>query len=615
MTRRKSVCTMWTLVLIVVVLLCSFVNSRPQDKLSSSTTIALGATDNDLRYRQNNVSLSSLLPNVISIHNNSNHTVSSKYSYINISEGGNLSNTRIINNSKSEKNKENDRINSIALGKILNEKIIVETINRTGKSISANTKIQKNKPKTRPKKIKPKVIKTDFESKPIRKVITKWIDQTKDLIPETTTSLKDRDKVTFTTFDEKSNIVKELKRKPQDDDVNYKKYSKPKPHNSDVNKVYSNHVHILEYPFPNQNYFHTTQPTPTPIITNVGYPKPWHHNRKPTTKPKPIQEYTYNHPNYEVNTFPPTNAYTEKIIIRPDEYSGASEDCPTIYLTLNNTFQGQAKEACPDLNIAVNTNVINKNVVVESEEESPENIFANAFGLPLGGDITEDSDSGNNEYFDSNEKPEQESASIENESLGYNAANAVQSESSEIGGYGAPSQIASAAISKPHRPSYHKDDDLFNFNSLFDLFKPAANVLGWFTSISPLSVGLFPLLLTPLAFLFAGSGLAALFTPWLLPLGREAPKIVHVYKPHWYWDDKAKSWHSNTSPSNRRWQPDARNSKEMIETIKPTILSNLKDLITLLSKKVQEKEVNNVPQTVVRKNKRRKRENWSIHIK
>lgn len=624
MTRRKSVCTKWTLVILLVVL-SSIVSSRPQDSSQEPIITNLGA-DNELRYRHSNVTISNKLPRVISINSNISGSLNAYniadtninyYNRTNVTDLVN-SNTetklKIKNTTRFGSDALNSNYNNIALIEILG-KLLQRPTNRTGRIITTKTKNQKLKSKTRSRNNKPKVLSNDFESKSsIRKVISKWTDQTKDLIPETTTSSKNHDKINFVSFDDKFNVKKESKK--QHNNVNRKKFNKPKPQSSNENKVYSNHVHILEYPFPNHNsYFHTTQPTPTPIITNVGYPKPWFQNKKPTPKPKPIQDYTYNHPNYEVTTFPPSNGYTEKIIIRPDEYSGAADDCPTIYLTLNNTFQGQAKETCPDLNIAVNTNVINKNVIVESEEDTPDGNFPDFFGLPFGDDLTTD-DSSNNEYLDSDETPEQESASVESESLNYNAANAIQSESNEVGGYGSPSQISSAAIAKPHRPSIHKDDDFFSFTSMLDFFRPAVNVLGWLTSINPLSIGIIPLLLTPLAFLFAGSGIAALFSPWFLPLGREAPKVVQVYKPHSYWDDTAKSWHSNAFPPNRKWQNEARDSKELlIDSIKPAILSNLKDLITQLKQKVNQKELYKESNTFIRKNRRRKREIWSFRVK
>ncbi|KAJ0175947.1 hypothetical protein K1T71_008121 [Dendrolimus kikuchii] len=54
MTRRKSVCTKWTLVLIVVVY-CSFVNCRPQDSSSSPMITTLEATDTNLSKSSTNL--------------------------------------------------------------------------------------------------------------------------------------------------------------------------------------------------------------------------------------------------------------------------------------------------------------------------------------------------------------------------------------------------------------------------------------------------------------------------------------------------------------------------------------------------------------------------------
>ncbi|XP_068631527.1 mucin-4-like [Battus philenor] len=257
--------------------------------------------------------------------------------------------------------------------------------------------------------------------------------------------------------------------------VTKKVYYKPRPHSEHYPTNPPNIQYIDNIYTPTRPTYVFTTPTPTPIITNVGYPPPWpqqnYHVIQPvTTTQRPIRvtkpandHYNYhnnvnNYPqypvnNFEVTTFQPTSAYTDRIIIRPEEYSASPDDCPTIYLSLNNTFQGQGKEACPDLNIAVNTNVINKNVVIESEEDT-DNSFVGAFGVPL----MDDSESGdnNNDYSESaDDEEENESASIEGAAMTNYNANTAQ-ESAEPGNFASPSSALST-VSTPGRPRENRN--------------------------------------------------------------------------------------------------------------------------------------------------------------
>lgn len=658
MTRRKSVCLKWTLVLLVVTF--PSVYPRPQDTStvinSSTNSVTIdNATENTLRYRfrHSNMSLGYKLPIVIGVKNLHNNTnIDNQYLSFDKNSNTSLAGFFVLNSN----NKQN----------LLN--------NRTSRV--TRKRVQSNKTNGR-KKIRPiKKVDDEFRNKEqiitlsskrptIKKVITKWTDQTRyedlPLSYETSTSTEFGDDIEFTSslnvddedFTNTKNIIEQVTVGPKrqqsqsskkvynKNKPNSKKNYRPKPDYSEENTVHSNKVHIIEYPFPNIRpaYIFST-PMPTPIITNVGNPKPWHHNvqtanRRPTQKPIRITKPTknqynnyhnsvnnypqYSNNNFEVTTFQPSPVYTERIVIRPEEYSASSDDCPTIYLTLNNTFQGQGKEACPDLNIAVNTNVINKNVVVESEEEDAESIFPGTFGLPLGDDsAAEESPS---DYFgadsEENQEEEAQSASVEEtEFSNYNAANAnIQSESAEPGGFGSPSSALSAH--KPGRPGHH-DDDTFSFSGLVDFFKPALNAMSWLAAISPFSFSIFSLFLTPLALLLAGySGVAALFAP--LGLAREAPEEIHIHRPKWEWDHEYKTWHLNSFPDNRRWIPTdslPRNSNEqnIIESpFKPTMFFKIKEWMKALTKRLRDKNKTSVEER--RKNKRKKRETWTIRIK
>ncbi|KOB71871.1 Uncharacterized protein OBRU01_13010 [Operophtera brumata] len=203
-------------------------------------------------------------------------------------------------------------------------------------------------------------------------------------------------------------------------------------------------------------------------------------NYKATLKKRQPSKYNNYRPNFQSQYSEETEVYSTNIQIvdsytpRPT-YLHTKRPSPTPIIT-----NGQAKEACPDLNIAVNTNVINKNVVIESDEEETESLFPGGFGIPLGDDNDSTLDeSSANDYFggDSVENQEAESASVEeSELLNYNAANAIQSESSEPGGLFSPSSPVSA-LSKPGRPS-KDDDDIFSFSSLVQFFRPAISALG-----------------------------------------------------------------------------------------------------------------------------------------
>ncbi|CAG9788283.1 unnamed protein product [Diatraea saccharalis] len=418
-------------------------------------------------------------------------------------------------------------------------------------------------------------------------------------------------------------------------------HKKPKPDYSEETQVYPDNIYVTnDYHHPSTRpiYIFNT-PSPTPIISNVGNPKPWsrpnvqspYHTlttQRPVLVTKPPKNNYHNsvynnyphHSNhdYEVTTFQPTNAYTDRIIIRPDEYSASPEECPTIFLTLNNTFQGQGKEACPDLNIAVNTNVINKNVVVESDEEEGEGgIFADPFGIPFE-DESGDETASTHDIFDSDENQEQinsESASVEGLSYSnYNAA--TDGDSSEPGGVGSASQV----LSSYQKPEISNDeDDSFSISSFYNFFKPAINALGWLSTINPFGFGLLSFFLAPIVFLFAGtSGIAALFAPWAFS-AREAPKVVHVHRPYWHWDDEIKTWHLHSFPNNRNWDPTLpRSIKELgntnNDTIKPTLFYRIKEWMKVTTQRLK---INNDRKANQhhRKNRRKKRETWTKRIK
>ncbi|CAB3240790.1 unnamed protein product [Arctia plantaginis] len=635
MTRRKSVCLKWTLVLLVV-LVCPSVYTRPQEvpAITANSENEEKTTSTPIRYRHSNLSLNSfkLVPIVITFVNK----------------------TINRNNKKSvSHNVFNDSHNALDLSILLSTNATKEVeinnetaLSRLGRFINFSSRGIQNK--KRPKPVTNRNQDDYFsqnQKKPtIRTVITKWRDKTKfdDLIfsseitssPEQTHSEMNLNNYNNDTNIEGSEEINSKRYNRPPSDMYYNGHNKPGPQYSQESHMYSNniqvvdsnshpHIQVMEhYPRPTRPVYVHSIPTPTPIITNVGYPKPWTQNVRRTTTQKPRPNYEYHHNvnhhggNYEVTTFEPTNSYTDRIVIRPEQYSPYPEDCPTIYLTLNNTFQGEGKEACPDLNIAVNTNVVNKNVVIESDEEG-EGFFP-GFGLGLdedsilnGGDNSGTDSSKDEDYSESDENTEQnDSASIEGTELAnYHSANSpIQSQSSEAGGFGAATSPISA-ITKPS--SGGEDDDIFSFSSLIDFFRPALNAFSWL--VTPLSLGLFPLLLAPLGLLFAGTGVAALFSPWFLPVGREAPKVIQVYKPEWRWDDKLKTWHLNSFPSNRRVVPETgRESTETkeINGILP-LFRRLKQWIINFTNKIKE---NNQIQHNERRVKRRKRETWTRRL-
>lgn len=631
MTRRKSVCSKWTLVLLVVIV-CPSVYTRPQEEVSFSATTKVEnekTTHPPIRYTFSNLSFNSfkLAPKVINFVNETN---------VGKSKSGNgLAYKPFVNTSNGE----------------------LETItvnNRTGRLIRTNSRGGKKKYKPTPVRNKSEEDSYDRKKPAIRKVITKWRDKTKlnDLNFSYETSSLDTDVKGTTKFNNiRPNVDSSTEGSSEADS---KRYTRPPPNDmydqyynddnmynnqrpqypySEETQAFSPNIQVIHTrPRPTRPpHYHTNIPTPTPIITNLGYPKPWTQQitRKTTTQ-RPMYntrptnyEYHNNFQNYgpntyEVSTFEPTNSYTDRIVIRPEEYSPTAEDCPTIYLTLNNTFQGQAKEACPDLNIAVNTNVINKNVVVESEEEESESLFPGAFGLDLGDDSGGDS-SKDEDYFESEENQEQgdESASVEGTELtNYHSANSViKPESAESGGFGAASSPSSAIISPGG--SGGSDDDIFSFSSLIDFFRPALDALGWLVTINPLSIGLFPLLVAPLGLLFAGSGFAALFAPWFLPYAREAPKLIHVYKPEWRWDDDLKTWQLHSFPVSRRLVPEmgrASTESKKKEGVKPTLFFKLKEWMINVTNRLRKDQRRQIVLNA-RKTKRKKREAWTQRLK
>lgn len=658
MTRRKSVCLKWILVLFVVVV-CPLVYSRPQEAptaiISSSTNSVQTdiATENPIRYRFRHSNLDLAFNNsfIDSVNPQYNTFGSNRFEH-SINATKNLKFFYIFEPSKNESSNLSSR----------QSRIIKRIYSNTNDIVKPSSPNRKND--QRP--IRDKQVSITNRKPIIRKVITKWTDKTKyediTLSSETSTSDENDDSMAFTTSgsieeDTSAEITVDegtpAKKHPISHYPNKffnkldttKYYAAPQSSEETV-IVHSNKVHIMEYPFPSvrPSYIYTT-PTPTPIITNVGNPKPWPqklqtvHRRPTTQKPvrvtKPLKnQYNYhnsvhnNYPqssvdNFEVTTFQPS--YTERIVIRPEEYSAPSQDCPTIYLTLNNTFQGQGKEACPDLNIAVNTNVVNKNVVVESEEEDAESLFSGGFGLP--DDSANDSgDEGTPlaDYFDSEENENQvESASIEAtefSNLNANNANAaIEAESGEPAGYG--SKPSSALSHKPGRPGNNNDDDTFTISGVLSYFKPAINAMSWLAAINPLSFGIVSFLLTPLALIVAGySGMAALLAPLGINLGREAPKVVHVYRPHWEWDHHHKTWHLNSFPNNRRWKPrlprfnQENNDIDNSNSIKPTIFFKIKQFMKEITSKLknQEKRRNSNQN---RRSRSRKREIWTSTIK
>lgn len=663
MTRRKSVYLKWTLVLFVVVV-CQLVHSRPQEAptsiISSSTNSVQTdiATENPIRYRFRHSNLDLVLNNspiVIDSVNAKNSTSGSNLFKASINA---TRDPKLFHTFLSSKNKLSN---------------LSSRQSRLIKRIYSNTNdIIKKIPPNRKNDQKPthdKIITVSNRRPIIKKVITKWTDKTKyediTMSYETQTSVENDDSMAFTTSgsieeDSSTEFIIDKATEAKKPPISYypnkffnkldtnKYYDAPQSSEETV-IVHSNNVHIMEYPFPSArpSYIYTT-PTPTPIITNVGNPNPWPqklqtvYSRPTTRKPvrvKPLQnQYNYhnsahNYPqsyvdNFEVTTFQPS--YTERIVIRPEEYSAPSQDCPTIYLTLNNTFQGQGKEACPDLNIAVNTNVVNKNVVVESEEDDAESLFSGGFGLTSDNSANEsgDDDSGDSttlaDYFDSAENEnEVESASIEAtefSNLNANNANAdIQAESGELAGFG--SKPSSALSHKPGRPGNNNDDDVFTISGVLSYFKPALNAMNWLAAINPLSFGIVSFLLTPLAIIIAlYSGVAALLAPLGINLAREAPKVVHVYRPHWEWDHHHKTWQLNSFPNNRRWKPrlprynQENKDSDDSNSIKPTLFFKIKQFMKEITNKLKDQEKKR-SSNQNRRSKRRKRDVWTSTIK
>ena len=634
-------CSKWTLVLLVVIV-CPSVYSRPQqEEISVSAGIrteTAKTTHPPIRYTFSNLSLNSfkLAPKVIS--------------FVNDKEGGN---SKPSNESVNVNVNNEIQVNNPFVSFINEELTPSYANNRTGRLIRTNSHGGKKKFKPKPVKNKSEEDSNDRKKPAIRKVITKWRDKTKlnDLNFSYETSTLDSDVKGTTKLS--STLPNDDSSTESSSEINSKRYTRPPPNDiydqyyndnnmynnqrpqyqySDETQAYSPPIQVIHTrPRPTRPpHYHTNIPTPTPIITNLGYPKPWTQQvtRKTTTQ-RPMYntrptnyEYHNNMPNYgghnyEVSTFEPVNSYTDRIVIRPEEYSPSAEDCPTIYLTLNNTFQGQGKEACPDLNIAVNTNVINKNVVIESEEEETESLFPGGFGLGLGDDSGGDS-SKDEDYFASEENQEQDddSASVEGTELAnYQSAHSVIKPESEEAGFGAASSPNSAIIAPGG--SGGSDDDIFSFSTLVDFFRPALDALGWLATINPLSIGLFPLLLAPLGILFAGSGIAALFAPWFLPYAREAPKVIHIYKPEWRWDDDLKTWQLNSFPNNRRLIPEmGRASKETKEKggIKPTLFFKFKEWMKNVTNRLREDQSRQIVLNG-RKTKRKKREAWTRRLK
>lgn len=573
MARRKSDSVKWTLVLVLVVF-SSLVYSRPQ---AESSPVTLSVTD-----KQTNK------PTETSI----------RYGY-----NKNISIFRLplvkIFNSKDLANKSNTTSN---------------VTNRTSRLIRRKTQIKPNIPIERiPYKLNEnsnfytdQVLRTDRRNNKnsnIKKVITKWVDNVKDedslSISAESSISTETDAINFANLlhldinheisgihdqNESTKNQQFISTNSNDKKFTYT-YNRPRPQYPDDTQN-SGDFHMSNSYVTRPNYVFTT-PTPTPEITNVGYPPPWPQYIKPQVRPttrKPIKsttmKYPYNYYNtvnnypqypgniFDVTTFPPASAYTDRIVIRPEEYSADPDECPTIFLTLNNTFQGQAKEACPDLNIAVNTNVINKNVLIESDEET-DTTLTDVFGLPDDESESEEApydyaesqenDNADDDEFDTEE--ESDSASIEGLQLSnYNAANSIEAESSEPGNVASPSSALST-YSRPNQPSSDSDDDGFSFSSLIDFFRPAVGAFSWLAAINPLSFGAISFFVTPFILLLAGaSGLATLFAPFVLS-GRESPEKF-VYKPTWQWDENYKTWHLESFPNNRQWFDKPRKSTE-----------------------------------------------------
>lgn len=643
MARRK-----WTLV-VILVCMCAFVCPRPQDSSTTASSILSTekVTDTPSRYKNGyisyNVDLSKL-----NVKNNVNVIKSNV--------------TKIIGSILKSPSNYSEHYN-----KRLADNILVSNLSRI---VRQSKHIRTNKRKTRPDENHKKYVDrdsnfSDLKNTPnrktnIRKVITKWKDRVDvndfDFKHDSSTSIenpKDTIEIYSSTeiySTENSNLDFSTENKFTLLDLKNKIYAGSNNKLYGPYHQYSNPIHVQSSNYHITDNLSTVRPiysynTPTlsPIVTNIGNPQSWTHqqysqniHKKPAT-PKPTHyhnavnsNYYNNHNNvhnypqqnrpdhniFEVSTFQPVSAYTDRIVIRPEEYSASSDDCPTIYLTLNNTFQGQGKEACPDLNIAVNTNVVNKNVVVETEEDEGDedgdnSFFPGGFGLPLGEDSASE-EAPVNELFESGSNEESESVSEESNALtNYNAAPAGELNSQSIAG--APSSPISA-LGTPNRPQgSDKNDDDF-FTALSQFLSPAFRLIGWFATVNPFNFGLFSLLMTPVALALAGtSGVTALFAPWALSYGREAPKIVHVYRPHWRWDDENKTWHLHSFPNNRMWHYQ-RHNEGTGESIIKRWTNNLKQfvrniIINLHSKRDKINNRNN------RKKKRKRRDIWASRIK
>ncbi|CAK1543261.1 unnamed protein product [Leptosia nina] len=430
---------------------------------------------------------------------------------------------------------------------------------RTNRVIHKNFRVRQKGSETNKRKSQNNRIHSSSNNSKVKKIITKWIDSvTPESSPGEYYGVKEPDSFVHNYY-----TSTELIKDNQASDKIYSSYNYPQHDNSEETHIYTSNIHIIDkhpYNSATRPTFIFSTPTPTPIITNVGYPQPWperfHNTLKPTTaKPIKYTKPSYNHNNYpqypgnfEVTTFPPTQGYTDRIVIRPEEYAASSDDCPTIFLTLNNTFQGQAKEACPDLNIAVNTNVVNKNVVVESEEDT-DTTLTDIFGFP---NDNSESEEASHDYTEEDE--ENDSAPIESLELSnYNAANGViEAESVENSNIALPSSPVSA-LSRPNKDS--ANDDGFGLSVIVDFFRPAISAFSWLASINPLSFPALSFILTPIILTVAStSGLAALFAPWVLSYARQAPD-VDIFEPQWHWDNSHKIWNLHSQYSNRNWTP------------------------------------------------------------
>lgn len=655
MTRRKSVCSKWTLVLFVVVL-CQFVHSRPQDVSSTVSTpptnnVQTTETTQRYRFRSNEQLARFKAPIVISFVNNSFYNTKSPGSKneTNFKLQYKIANTTFrfdtINKNTTRSSRKSRLVSSKNKSNDLRKKH--DTVSSVIKNTRNKVKIANHKNNLKVSEPTPLKIKKP----PIRKIVTKWRDKAKyedlDFNLETTTSNEnvspfENSYVTDDSTDLNNDFSTEATEKGNKYQNLNKLYNKlvnnryrPKPEYSEETQVYSSNVQIVDrYPFSSSRptYVFTT-PMPTPIITNVGNPQPWHRpsypnvNRKTTKKPlqtkRPIKnQYDYQNAvhnnvqypyhNFEVTTFPPSTAYTDRIVIRPEEYAASPDECPTIFLTLNNTFQGQGKEACPDLNIAVNTNVVNKNVVIESDEEETENLFPNAFGDI---DDSEAESTQANDYFESEEDAEElgDSASIEGTELtNYNAANEeVLSDSPEAGGFGSPSTNL-ASLHKPSRPSSDLDD-LFSFSGFVDFFRPSLSALSWLVSLNPFNFGLLSFFFSPVAMIFAAAyGIASFFSR--LPFARAAPKVIHVSQPQWQWDDDVKAWQLNTFPTDREYKYRTPKNSNEENAIKPTLFFKLKEWMKTKTKELRENNLKKIIQTN-RRSKRKKREAWTRRVK